>query len=103
VTVYEAFWKELLAGLPCALASRAPGTCSGRVELHHVAQGSGKRSTFAMVPMCSGHHREFHPQVGGAGTRGFLRRYRPPGESEYGLLVWALEDLAKFLRERIAL
>jgi hypothetical protein len=27
--------------------------------------------------------------------------YRPPGETEYGLLVWMIEDLAAWLRHRV--
>lgn len=67
--------------------------CEGRVELHHVAKGSGLRSQWSLVPLCEGHHR------GGAGLHGmgvkaFCSLYRPPGESEYGLLIWLLEALA---------
>jgi hypothetical protein len=29
------------------------------------------------------------------GTKNFLRLYRPPGESEYGLLIWMIEQVAK--------
>lgn len=97
MTVAEDFWKSLIARLPCAVMRHAPGTCSGRVHLHHIAEGSGVRSTFAMVPLCEAHHQ------GGAGLHGmgpkaFIRLYRPPGESEYGILVWMLEDLSNLLR-----
>lgn len=103
MTVSEAFWKMLLAELPCVLAARVPGTCEGRVHNHHVAEGSGKRSTFAMARLCWGHHEGpagLHPTVGGRGTREFIRLYRPPGDSEYGLLVWQMEDLAAYLHAK---
>jgi hypothetical protein len=29
------------------------------------------------------------------GAKNFIRLYRPPGETEYGLLCWLLEDLAR--------
>ena len=32
--------------------------------------------------------------IHGQGLRGFLRQHRPPGESEYGLIVWAAELMA---------
>lgn len=103
MSVVESFWKGLLARLPCVLLTRAPGTCEGPVQLHHIAEGSGKRSTFAMAPLCWAHHEGpagLHPQVGGRGIREFIRLYRLPGESEYGLLIWMMEDLATLLRGR---
>ena len=30
----------------------------------------------------------------GMGPKAFIRLYRPPGDSEYGLLIWLLEALA---------
>ena len=30
------------------------------------------------------------------GSKAFIRVYRPPGDSEYGLLVWLIEDLARY-------
>lgn len=64
------------------------------VELHHVAKGSSVRSDFAVVALCSEHHRGsagFH----GMGARAFCRLYRPPFDDETGLLVWQAEDLNK--------
>jgi len=29
------------------------------------------------------------------GVKAFCGLYRPPGDSEYGLLIWLIEDLAK--------
>lgn len=87
-----------IAALGCVLRKRGYAeSCAGDTELHHVAEGSGLRDDWALVPLCEGHHR------GGAGLHGmggkaFIRLYRPPGDSEYGLLVWLLEDMAKTRR-----
>lgn len=86
-----------IAAMRCVICVRFDDT-GLPTEVHHVAEGSGVRSDFAAVPLCGsptdgGHHRGplgFH-----GSQRGFLMRYRPPGESEYGLLVWVNEDRAR--------
>lgn len=96
----SARWMSTIAPLGCVVGKRHAG-CQGPVELHHVAEGSGLRSDFSAVPICAGHHRGpggFH----GMGGKAFIRLYRPPGDSEYGLLVWLCEDLAKAGLLRIA-
>lgn len=101
MNVVERFWADLLGQLPCVIRSRVPGTCEGRAHQHHIAEGSGLRSDFAKVNLCWGHHEGpagLHPTVGGRGSKEFIRQYRPPGDSEYGLLVWQMEDVASFLR-----
>lgn len=81
--------------LGCLLGKRGfPDTCKGGIELHHVAEGSGLRDDWALVPLCEEHHRGTCG-LHGMGTKAFIRLYRPPGDSEYGLLVWLLEDMAK--------
>ena len=89
----KAHWRNQLARL-CCVVGRRHGGCTGGINLHHVAEGSGLRNDWALVPLCEGHHTG---QAGlhGMGSKNFLRLYRPPGDSEYGLLVWLLEDLAK--------
>lgn len=89
----RAKWRTNLASMQCVVGKRHGG-CSGAVELHHVAEGSGLRHDYGLVPLCGEHHRG-GSGLHGMGGRNFLRLYRPPGESEYGLLVWLLEDLAK--------
>jgi hypothetical protein len=89
----KARWRNLLASLCCVVGKRHGG-CKGQVQLHHVAEGSGLRHDYGLVPLCHEHH------VGGAGLHGmgsknFLRIYRPPGDSEYGLLIWTIEDVAQ--------
>ena len=36
------------------------------------------------------------------GTKAFLRLYRPLGETEWGLLVWSNEDMAKLFGRSLA-
>jgi hypothetical protein len=76
------------------VVGRRFGGCEGRNEVHHVAEGSGLRSDFAVACLCAGHHRG-GVGIHGLGSKAFIRMYRPPGETEYGLLVWQNEDLAK--------
>jgi hypothetical protein len=90
------FHMGIVRQLPCVVCRRFELT-GLPVELHHVAEGSGLRSDFAVVPLCSEHHRG-GAGLHGMGTKEFIRLYRPPGDSEYGLLCWLLEDLARFLK-----
>lgn len=92
----RAKWRNKLGDLRCVVGRRHGG-CTGRVELHHVAEGSGKRHDYSLVPLCYGHHDPDRTGSGfhGMGTEHFCKLFRVPGESEYGLLVWLLEDLAK--------
>lgn len=94
MSIASARHMQAVAGCGCAVGNRRLGKCSGRLEVHHVAEGSGERSDFATVCLCAEHHRG-SSGLHGMGTKGFIRLYRPPGDSEYGLLVWANEDLAK--------
>ena len=94
----EQVWKNLVAQLDCVVCKRTDGLLSPP-ELHHVAEGSGARSDFAVVPLCMEHHRG-DTGLHGMGVKRFCVMYRPPGESEYGLLVWTNEDLAQLLRTR---
>ena len=88
-------WMDLIAQLPCVVC-RKLGLESGPVEVHHVAEGSGLRSDFSAVPLCMEHHRG-KSGLHGMGTKAFIRLYQPPGDSEYGLLVWTNEALEKRL------
>lgn len=62
-------------------------------EIHHVAEGSGLRSWFAVAGLCKEHHRG-PSGLHGMGTKKFCALYRPPGETEYGMLAWVNEDWA---------
>ena len=83
---------ETVASLGCLVCKRA-GLGFSAAQLHHVAEGSGVRSDWSVVPLCPEHHTGssgFHKR-----GKGFRAQFRVPGESEYGSLVWLLEDLAK--------
>ena len=94
----EKLHVKKVAALRCVICKRFEST-GLPTRVHHIAEGSGVRSDFSIAPLCSnatntdGHHAGvlgFH-----AGPKAFIRRYRPPGESEFGLLVWANEDLSE--------
>lgn len=81
-----------VAALNCCVCKRM-GLGETRGHVHHIAEGSSKRSGFAVCNLCPEHH------TGGTGfhvlkEREFCRRYRVPWENEYGLLWWTNEDLA---------
>ena len=80
-----------VAAVGCIICRRM-GFPNTPAEVHHVAEGSGKRSDFMTVGLCPEHHRGktgFH----GMGERAFCAMYRPPNENEYGLLAWQAEAL----------
>ena len=83
---------DRVAKLGCCICKRFRRE-SGPVEIHHIAEGSGVRSDFMVAALCAEHHRGV-TGLHGMGPKAFLRFYRPPGESEYGLLGWVNEDLA---------
>lgn len=94
--------RDAIAVLGCLLGKRGFSEgCLGGTELHHVAEGSGVRDDWALAPLCVEHHRG-SSGLHGMGTKAFIRLYRPPGDSEFGLLVWLIEDMAKAPRRRIA-
>lgn len=66
-------------------------------QYHHIAEGSGLRSDFCGCGLCEEHHDPFRTGSGfhGMGTERFCKIFRVPGETEYGLLVWVNEDLAR--------
>lgn len=92
----EKFWKWFLAKLACVVCKRY-GPSGVKPSLHHFAEGSGERSVFGLVPMCEPHHQG-PAGLHGMGARAFCALYRPPGDREYGLLIWLLEDIAEFLK-----
>jgi hypothetical protein len=96
----KAHWRNLLSALGCVVGARHGG-CAGAIELHHVAEGSGLRHDYGLVPLCEEHHRGatgFH----GMGGKAFCRLHRPPGDEEAGLLIWLCEDLARYILTRRA-
>ena len=89
----ESHHKAKLARLGCVVCQFALGIDDTPAQLHHVAKGSGQRSPYSMAPLCPEHH------TGKSGMhsmgQGFFSLYRVPGETEYGLLVWPFEALAR--------
>ena len=82
-----------VAALGCVICRREHN-CYSPPQLHHVAEHSGLRSNYGVVPLCPEHHTGaagFHT----LGTKRFCSLYRVPGENEYGMLVMVNEDLAK--------
>lgn len=94
----------LVASVGCVVCRRNVST-GLPPEVHHVAKGSGIRSHFAVACLCGnqisgGHHRD--PGIGfhGMGEDAFCRLFRPPGDCEFGLVIWTIEDVAAKLRAR---
>lgn len=101
MTKAERDHMDRVASVGCVVCRRLKGhyvPC----ELHHIAEGSGVRSNFGVVGLCGNDYDDHHDgrDTGGAGFhrlgKCFMKLYRVPGESEYGLLIWQNEDLAKY-------
>lgn len=82
-----------VAALPCGVCVRLKLGATPS-EVHHVAEGSSKRSDFAVANLCPEHHRG-KSGLHGLGVPRFCKLYRVPWEKEEGLLVWVNEDLAR--------
>jgi len=93
MSTIAARYMATVASLGCCVCRRA-GVMDSPAEVHHVAGGSSVRSDFAVAPLCHEHHRG-KSGLHGMGARAFCALYRPPFDSEYGLLVWTTEDLAR--------
>lgn len=90
-----------VAGLGCVVCRRL-GFGYTPAVVHHIAEGSSKRSDFAVAPLCPEHH------VGKGGfhtlkEERFCKLYGVPWNIEYGLLVWTNEDLTLALQHRLPL
>ena len=84
---------ERVASVGCVICRRL-GNGYVPCNVHHVAPGSSPRSDWAVVGLCEEHHTGpggFH-KLG----KTFLRIHRVPGESEYGLLIYQIEDIARY-------
>jgi hypothetical protein len=86
-------WMQRVAAIGCVICLQL-GYGFTPAEVHHVAEGSGLRSDFAVAPLCPEHHRG-EAGLHGMGVKAFCSLYRIPGESEYGLLVLVNEQLAR--------
>ena len=88
---------ERVASVGCVVCRRVFGHYVP-AQLHHVGEGSGKRSPFAVVGLCETHHDPHRKGTGfhGMGTKKFCSTFRIHGETEYGLLVWVNEDISRY-------
>lgn len=95
----EGRWMGLIAQLPCCVGAKTGDPCEGRIQVHHVAEGSGLRSAFSTAPLCEKHHDPQRTGSGfhGMGTERFCKLFRVPNETEYGLLIWTNEILERVL------
>lgn len=95
------FHMDRVAQCGCAVCRRLGyGWVPGQV--HHIAEGSSKRSDFAVVCLCPPHHvgvQGFH----GMRAERFCKAYSVPWFDETGLLVWQNEDLALLALGRLPL
>ena len=87
------YHMEKVASVGCVVCRRL-GHGYVPCNVHHIAEGSGLRSDWAVVGLCPEHH------VGKSGFhkrgKAFLSQFRVPGEIEWGLLAWQNEDLARY-------
>ena len=98
MTVASDYWMDLVRSVGCIVCRRFQPTGEA-VEIHHVAEGSGLRSDFSVAGLCREHHQG-GSGLHGMGVKRFTALYRPPGENEYGLLVWVNEDIANHMRTK---
>lgn len=96
-TAAEKRHMDAVAALQCIICRRFENLGLS-VELHHIAESSSLRSNWLVAPLCGnqvdgGHHRGATGLHGPNGTRWFIRFYKVPHDSEYGLLAWVNEDL----------
>jgi len=91
MSIASAKHMNAVASAGCVICSRF-GRTGSPAEIHHIGEGSGERSDFAVAGLCYEHHRGT-AGIHGLGTKAFLRLYKLP--TEYHLLIWANEDIAK--------
>ena len=73
---------NIVASLGCVICRRDLGLRT-LPEVHHVAEGSGKRSDFMTAGLCLEHHKGA-TGLHGMGPKAFLRLFKLP--TEYHLL-----------------
>lgn len=86
--------RSRIAAIGCLLGRRGLHRCEGQVELHHISSGSSIRDDWACVPLCHEAHQGASG-VHGMGVKAFCGLYRPPGDTEWGLMAWLVELMAK--------
>jgi hypothetical protein len=94
----EAQHMERVASVGCVVCRRLHGHYV-TPEVHHIAEGSSKRSNYAVAGLCGPRYENHHQGpagLHGMGVKRFCAAYRVPWEKEEGLLVWVNEDLARY-------
>lgn len=91
-------WMGRVAEIGCVIC-RELGRGKVQCQVHHVAEGSSKRSDFATVGLCEEHHDSHKTGSGfhGMGAERFCKIFRVPWEKEEGLLVLVNKHMAKTL------
>jgi len=89
--------KERVHSVGCSVCRRL-GRGYVQAQAHHVAEHTGKRHPFALANLCEEHHDPHRTGSGfhGMGTKRFCSIFKVPGETEWGLLAWAIEDLERY-------
>ena len=85
-TAAEQRHMDMVAGIGCVICAERLGLRGVPAEIHHVAEGSGKRSDFATAGLCREHHQGA-TGVHGAGVKAFCRMWKLSGEHELLVLV----------------
>lgn len=86
----------LVSSLSCVICKRFAQS-GERVEVHHIAKGTSSQNNWLVAPLCSEHHRGATGLHGPQGTRWFVRFYKVPHDTEYGLLAWVNQDISERL------
>ena len=91
-------WLGRVAALGCVIC-RELGRGKVPCQVHHIAEGSSKRSDFAIAGLCEEHHDPYKTGSGfhGMGAERFCKIFRVPWEKEEGLLVLVNKYMAKTL------
>lgn len=85
MTNSEKHHHDIVRRLGCVICREFFGVVTP-ASVHHIAEGSGKRSEFMVAPLCPDHHKNgasgFHDA-----PKTFLRQYKLPTEYHLLLLV----------------
>ena len=85
-------YNETMVKIGCVICRRETGE-HVHPELHHIAEGSGKRSDWMVAPLCLNHHRIGGTSLHGMGVKAFLTLYGLP--TEYHLMGLVNKFLAE--------
>lgn len=106
-TAAESRYMGLVATMKCLVCRRFPELDRGLpTEVHHLGEGSSRQNNWLVAPLCGNKADGWHHRGAGGlhhmGSKAFVRLYKVPHDSEYGLLAWVNEDLGVALGLRAA-